>query len=263
MAKIEKSRFWVSIGYPEDFPPDWREDIGDKLQLPYAYCIHDKDVGKDGTLRPPHFHLIVVFPNTTTYNHALNVFNLLSPTEKPVFRVVEACNIRHMYDYLIHDTDDSRKKGKFLYDPSERITGNNFDIGAYEQIDLARKNEIFRELSDAIKDNGICNYMDFYEYISEAFVDELTVYLEIMRSYSGHFERLTKANFQKAQQGRITPYGFPDMQKQEHEQQYEEHEEHEEICCPNCGNLDLKKKGKTQAGSQRMGCKACGKIFTI
>lgn len=32
------------------------------------------------------------------------------------------------YDYLIHDTDKCRKLGKHQYDPSERITGNGFDI---------------------------------------------------------------------------------------------------------------------------------------
>lgn len=34
-----------------------------------------------------------------------------------------------------------------------------------------------------------------------------------------------------------------------------------EICCPKCGSDDLAKSGKTQAGSQRWQCKACGKRF--
>lgn len=259
-----KSRFWVSIGYPEDFAPDWQEDIGDKLQLPYAYCIHDKDVGKDGELRPAHFHLIVAFPNTTTYNHALKVFNRLAPTDKPVFRVVEACNISHMYNYLIHDTEDSKRKGKHLYNKSERITGNHFDIGSYEQLDLALKNKIFKELSDAVKIKGIYNYMDFYEYVSDNYEDELTVYLEVVRCYSGHFDRLTKANYQKVQQGRLKPYGFDPICGEKDEKLHEKlHGTPREIACPECGSFEVMKSGKTQAGSQRMLCRDCGKRFTI
>ena len=40
---------------------------------------------------------------------------------------------------LIHDTDTCRKQGKELYPPENRITGNNFDIGAYEQVGIAEK----------------------------------------------------------------------------------------------------------------------------
>ena len=97
-------------------------------------------------------HLIVAFPNTTTYKHALNVMDLLSAEGKKAINKCEAVvGIRNVYDYLIHDTEDCRKKGKEQYDPSERITGNNFDIGAYEQLGTAEKNEMFLEMGEAIR----------------------------------------------------------------------------------------------------------------
>ena len=55
-----------------------------------------------------------------------------------------------MYNYLIHDTEDSRKKHKHQYDKSERITGNNFDIGSYEQLSVDEKNSILVELEKLI-----------------------------------------------------------------------------------------------------------------
>ena len=68
--------------------------------------------------------------------------DLLSAEGKKAINKCEAVvGIRNVYDYLIHDTEDCRKKGKEQYDPSERITGNNFDIGAYEQLGTAEKNE--------------------------------------------------------------------------------------------------------------------------
>ena len=78
--------------------------------------------------------------------------DLLSAEGKKAINKCEAVvGIRNVYDYLIHDTEDCRKKGKEQYDPSERITGNNFDIGAYEQLGTAEKNEMFLEMGQAIR----------------------------------------------------------------------------------------------------------------
>ena len=107
-----------------------------------------------------HVHLIVAFPNTTTYKHALNVMDLLSAEGKKAINKCEAVvGIRNVYDYLIHDTEDCRKKGKEQYDPSERITGNNFDIGAYEQLGTAEKNEMFLEMGQAIRELTLVKFL--------------------------------------------------------------------------------------------------------
>lgn len=150
MAKIDKARFWTGVLYPENMREDWKEVIGDTLQYPYAYCQHFQDKDSKSEHRKDHVHLIVAFPNTTTYKHALNVMDLLSAEGKKAINKCEAVvGIRNVYDYLIHDTEDCRKKGKEQYDPSERITGNNFDIGAYEQLGTAEKNEMFLEMGQA------------------------------------------------------------------------------------------------------------------
>lgn len=190
-----KARYWTAVGYPENMRSDWQDVIGEVLQLPYAYCIHDKD--KDGAEddRKTHVHILVAYPNTTTYKSALLSFQGLSAPGKQAFNTCEKVqNIRYCYNYLIHDTEDSRKKKKHLYSDHERITGNNFDIGSYEQMALADKKRIRRELAQVIRDKGFKNYLDFYNCVVDNFPDE---YEEICVSYSGHFERLTKGNFQK------------------------------------------------------------------
>ena len=122
-----KARYWTAVCYPENMRPDWKERIGEVLQLPYAYCVHDKDVQGDGDDRKAHVHIMVAWPNTTTYKSALETFKGLSA---PGAQCVNTCqkvqNVRYMYDYLIHDTDDARKKHKHQYARSERVTGNNF-----------------------------------------------------------------------------------------------------------------------------------------
>ena len=189
------AKYWVGVGYPESMKPDWQNEVGDTVELPYAYCLHDKDKNGHNGDRKVHMHMILAFPNTTTYKHALSIFNRLSAEGKTAFNKIEVvANIRHKYDYLIHDTEDSRKKKKHLYDKSERIEGNNFDIGAYEQLSEADKKRMRNELGTLVFEKGFTNYLDFYMYVVSNFEDE---YTDIVVKYSAHFDRLVKGCYHK------------------------------------------------------------------
>lgn len=190
------ARFWTAVLYPENMLEDWETDIGDIVQLPYAYCKHDTDTDTQSVHRKDHVHIILAFPNTTTFNHAKSVFDLLSAPGKVALNTIQRCiNIRASYNYLIHDTETCRKKSKYLYDSSCRITGNNFDIGAYEQLDLNIKNEMLKELCDMIIREGFINFGDFYMYVVSTLED--FNYFDLLKTYSGLLERLTKSNYQK------------------------------------------------------------------
>ena len=191
----EKSKYWVGVLYPDNMIDTWQDDIGDLLELPFAYCIHDKDFDDVEDKRKTHVHLIVAFPNTTTYNHAFSVFSKLNAVGKVSVNCIEqVINIRQKYEYLIHNTETCKKKGKYLYDFKERITGNNFDIGSYEQISNAEKNVMLKELCDVICEQNFTNFIDFYMYVVSNYDPN---YFEIVKGYSGFLERLTKGNYQK------------------------------------------------------------------
>lgn len=191
---ITKARYWVGVLYPENMREDWENEIGDLLQLPYAYCVHDKDLDNDKDERKKHLHLIVVFPNTTTYKHALSVFEELSAAGKSCLNKIEAViNIRSKFNYLIHDTETCRKENKYLYDKSERIVGNNFDIGSYEQVSAQEKLDKAQELADLLMKNRFVDFGEFYMYVMSNFDNS---YFEIIKTNSGFYERLTKSNYQ-------------------------------------------------------------------
>lgn len=193
----EKNKYWSAILYPENMIENWKDEIGDIVQLPYAYCLHDKDLDKDGDDRKVHLHLVLAFPNTTTMNHAKNIYSSLSREGAKCLSTLQGVNnIRHIYDYLIHDTEDSKKKGKHLYDKKERVTGNGFDIGAFEQLGLKEKNDIAKKLCNCIVQENFTNFTDFYMYVVSNYD---TDYFEVLKSNSGLFERLTRGNYQKAQ----------------------------------------------------------------
>ena len=194
---MEKAKYWQAIMYPDNMIDDWFEEIYNLVQVPFAYCIHNQCKDKSGNTRKIHVHIILAFPNTTTKNHALRVFKKLEKqgcSAIPNDIIEQVINIRHAYDYLIHDTKDCEKKHKFKYAISDRITGNNFDIGSYEQLSSAEKNDIARTLCNLIIDKNYCNFADFYMYVVSTYD---TAYFEVLKTNSGLFERLTKGNYQK------------------------------------------------------------------
>ena len=103
MARINKARYWTGVLWLENLDENWQDEIADLVQVPFAYCIHDKDVDEQNEGRKPHVHLILAFSNTTTYNHALQVFKLLG--DKAVNTIQACISIRNTYEYLIHNTE--------------------------------------------------------------------------------------------------------------------------------------------------------------
>lgn len=204
MGEINKARNWVAICYPENMREDWQEEIGDIIEFPYAYCIHDKD--HLGTYKPKqkkadqrqrklHVHIFISFPNTTTKKHAEEVFNKLSAEGKKCSPGAEAViNPKNKYDYLIHDTPTAKKQGKYLYSPDERIEGNNFDIGSLIQITTKDIRDIKKELGSLIIDCRITNFADFYVEVVNNFGDE---HYDVISSYSSFFDRIIKGNYHK------------------------------------------------------------------
>lgn len=196
MAKIGNARYWWAVLYQENMRPDWREAIDDLVQLPYAYCEHKADRDSKSVHRKDHVHIILAKNNTTSYKHIMGVFNLLSAEGKKALNTCEACvDIRHCYDYLIHDTASCRKQGKEQYDPSERVTGNNFDIGSFEQISTAQKQEMLKELVGYIISGGFMTIADFTVAAMRDYDDS---YWEIIVGYNGTLERYCRSNYLKA-----------------------------------------------------------------
>lgn len=191
------AKYWLAVLYPENMIENWKVEIGDVLQYPYAYCVHDKDRQKNGDPRKEHVHMILAFSNTTTENHAMNIFNKLSARGKRALnKIMPAVNVRHSYDYLIHDTETSRKLKKYQYQKKERVTGNNFDIGDYEQVSQADKDRMLKELCDFIVDNNLTNFADAYIQISAEFDSS---YFSVLKSYSGLLERISRGMFLRAE----------------------------------------------------------------
>lgn len=204
-----KNRQWWGVLYNENMRPDWKEAISEIVQLPFAYCVHDKGLElEDGAERKVHTHLILVWNSPTTQKHAAEVFNQLSAEGKRCFSAIKPVyGARNVYDYLIHDTEDAKKKGKYQFSPSERITGNNYDIGNYEQVSKEEKDEAFDNMTDMILGGQISNFADFIYSVKEGFQDEWNLYRDVLRTYSAYFEKLIKGNYHRMFDGKLAENG--------------------------------------------------------
>lgn len=268
--KDDKARYWTGVLYPENMIEGWEDRAADILQHPFAYCVHDADHNVDGEDRKTHVHFILAFPNTTTYSNALSVFRLLG--DKAINKCERIIGIRHVWDYLIHDTESCRKAGKHLYDPSCRITGNNFDIGSYEQLSSKDKEVMLQELCEFIVGNSITNMADLFVCVMDQFGGE---YFTVFHTYNALLDRMTRGAYLKQEQLEAAiAKGNKAVAKQVDDSRENGGETHENGLhqpekglhqpapyCPTCLSSSVSRNGKTAAGLQKYVCRECGKSF--
>lgn len=195
-----KVKIWEGVTYPENMADWWQSEIDDILQVPFAYAIHDIDHDSKSQHRKTHVHIIVVWNGNTTRKAIINQLNRLSAPGKKCCSTAEPVNnIRHAYDYLIHATASCEKKGKERYPESARVEGNNFDIGALEQLSTADKQDMLYELIGVIMSEKYETINDVTVHVEREFPKQ---YREIVIGYNSILERYCRGNYQKAEKRR-------------------------------------------------------------
>lgn len=116
-----RHRVWMFVFYPDSVDPDWVE-IADELGLPFCVSpLHDRDVWtkhderknakhKAGTLKKPHWHGLVEYPQPVDYATVRDDFGFLHSAN-----VKYAKSKASMALYLCH----IGTRDKAQYDPSE------------------------------------------------------------------------------------------------------------------------------------------------
>lgn len=98
MAKTLKSRWWWFICYPDSLPENWI-DLLTYTGIPFIVSpLHDKDINAEGAHKKPHYHVVVVFDNPTTYNHVLT--HCCKPINATIPQVI--LNLAGSIAYLTH-----------------------------------------------------------------------------------------------------------------------------------------------------------------
>ena len=150
-----KSKYWTFLMYQDSMPKNYKEII-EKWCIPVAISpIHDKDLKEDGTLKKPHYHVVIYYNNTTTYNKIMDMIKPLGAEyAEPVI------SFKGMYEYLIHKNN----KEKAQYDEKD-IQNIGFDkiedLVGYSE---SEQEEIKREIISLINNNNFYEFKEIYDY---------------------------------------------------------------------------------------------------
>lgn len=181
---IPRGRNWSFIVYPESAPVDWIIQMQNTGLAFTVSPLHNKDFNPDNTPKKIHYHMIVSYPNTTTYN---SICGLREITKGP-FPII-CRSVSGMYAYFTHKHNPE----KYPYDPSDiqRFNGWEKTLEAHEISFL------MEELTLYIFDEDITEYAELMieakhkgsDYMSVA-MNHTLYFNTLIRSYR-HSRRKT------------------------------------------------------------------------
>ena len=166
-----KHRNWCAVLYPDSMIPFWQDRIYRLIQVPFEYIIHDKDSVEleedESEPRKVHVHINLHFDGPTTYNNVyrLLVDNLSALGKRCCNKCEGIVRLKYMHMYLTHSTPDAIKDGKFRYDDKEVITGNNWDLGAFVELEECERLVLYTSIRKTIIENKFFCVIDLEDYI--------------------------------------------------------------------------------------------------
>lgn len=164
-----KKRVWTCVVYPDSLPADWI-DLLKQSGLKCAISpLHDRDYNPElkNTIaqvaeenrepKKPHYHLILVYGNTTTFNNVSKFTQgVLCGTIPQALESVEG-----MYRYFTHK--DNPEKAQ--YSEKDIQTFNGFNIRNFKELKSGDRQNIKIELVKIIIEKDFIEYADFMNYL--------------------------------------------------------------------------------------------------
>lgn len=181
-----KAKYWTFLVYQDSSPINWKELLKDTNVSLAISPIHDKDLNENGELKKAHYHVVLAFRNTTTYNNALEIAKICGANiVKKVF------SMSGIYEYLTHENE----LNKIHYDKNDITKMNNFDLNEYDV--TTRKIEDlndFKLLFSIIINNNVTTLSKLFEIISDSNNDNL---FKILKANAYLINCLIKENIYK------------------------------------------------------------------
>ena len=166
----ERHKCWTLIFYPDSAPLNWREVLSLLHLGIWVSPLHDKDVWteadesknpvhKAGTLKKPHYHLIVQYEVQVDRQTFLDDFKELNGPEN----VKHVKSLISMVRYLIHMDDP--QKAQYKRDDVSVFGGA--DIGLLDELGNHERHEALKAMRRYIKKNKIIDFCDFVDYCDD------------------------------------------------------------------------------------------------
>lgn len=162
--KRVKKRNWCFVVWPDSAPENWRDLLQESGLLFAISPFHDKDINPDGSIKKPHYHVIMCFDGPTTFNNALSVAkkcnaNTVQPLEQ----------IRGYYRYFTHMDNPE----KYQYNDNDITTINGFDINNYIELTYTEVSKLLLQIQHLIRDKHVLEYSDLLDMLDTDDTKEL------------------------------------------------------------------------------------------
>ena len=179
--KEVSSKYWCFVLYPDSAPSNWLEVLN-MSGMPWAVSpLHEYDLNPDGSKKKPHWHVIIIWKNSTTYSAAKKFTQgTMHGTVPQVLQTPLG-----YYRYFSHKDNPE----KYQYNEKDILSGNGFDIADYAKMTKQQKLEMHMAISKMILDKNVFNYADAVEMCMGMGFDEY----EMITSHTIHFTNLCKS----------------------------------------------------------------------
>lgn len=155
--KKKKTRAWTFELYNDSCMENW-ENILIESHIQFAYAYHDKDENPDGSIKKPHYHVMIYFEGPTTYDNALDLANRVGCANGVIQPV---SSVRGMIRYFTHKDNAD----KYQYNDNIVQVRNGFDIDAFIELTATQKKEYKKVIQHIIKEKEILEYADLMDYL--------------------------------------------------------------------------------------------------
>lgn len=193
-SKTIKKRNWAFVLYPESAPADWRERLAKSGVQCAVSPLHDRDENPDKTPKKPHYHVILVYGNPTTYN------NVKSFTVDQLGQTIPQAleQVRGYYRYLTHE--DNPEKAQ--YSKADIETINGFDIREFVEMTKSEVIRYKREIQAFIRDNGMTEYADLMDALYDG-GDAMADHYEVASNNTLFFKSYLTSRWRKVERGEV------------------------------------------------------------
>ena len=147
--------------------------------IKYAYILHDKDVNEDGTLKAPHWHIMLKFNDTQDSMYICKWFGI----EEQYVIKSRTGRFDSMLCYLIH----ANSQDKYQYSCKEVYSNFNYESVIEKYKNSLRLEHILRSIEDGtIREYNYTNYISPEDYVK--YKDKIKTALEYRRDkiYDGN-----------------------------------------------------------------------------
>ena len=153
--EAKRGREWVFILYPESAPKDWETQLKE-LHITFVISpLHDKDINPDGTLKKPHYHVLLSYNSVKSFNQVKQITNLLN---QPLPQICH--NKTSQIRYFIHIDDQD----KYQYSRSDIKTYGQIDLDTYFKHSFDEEIDMVDAILDYCEINNIDEFFELVNY---------------------------------------------------------------------------------------------------